>query len=188
MRGLAREVSPSTGLRFVCYCKDCQAFARFLGRADMLDSGGGTDILQMPLGRLRLEAGDDALRSLKISDRGVMRWYAACCRTPIGNTAESPRFPIVGVIHSFMDLESSGLSREEALGPPLCRLFARSATGPLPPAPPPPPSFGLFVRRATKLLGWSLRGLGRPTPFFDAKTGAPRSPPRVLSASERAAL
>jgi hypothetical protein len=49
MRGVARKVSSSTGLRFTCYCKDCQAFARFLGQADMLDAAGGTDIFHMPL-------------------------------------------------------------------------------------------------------------------------------------------
>ena len=32
MRGAASEVSPSSGLRFICYCKDCQAFAHFLER------------------------------------------------------------------------------------------------------------------------------------------------------------
>ena len=30
-------LNPSAGFRFVCYCKDCQAFARFLDRADVLD-------------------------------------------------------------------------------------------------------------------------------------------------------
>ena len=44
VRGIAREVSPSAGFRFVCYCKDCQAFARFLDRPDVLDAAGGTDI------------------------------------------------------------------------------------------------------------------------------------------------
>jgi len=48
MRGIARAVSPSAGFRFVCYCKDCQAFARFLERPDILDAAGGTDIFQMP--------------------------------------------------------------------------------------------------------------------------------------------
>jgi Family of unknown function (DUF6151) len=43
--GVATNVSPSTGFRFVCYCKDCQAFARFLDRPDVLDPAGGTDIL-----------------------------------------------------------------------------------------------------------------------------------------------
>jgi hypothetical protein len=31
VRGVEIRVSPSSGLRLVCYCKDCQAFARFLG-------------------------------------------------------------------------------------------------------------------------------------------------------------
>jgi hypothetical protein len=30
MRGVASNVSPSGGFRFVCYCKDCQAAAAFL--------------------------------------------------------------------------------------------------------------------------------------------------------------
>jgi len=33
-----------------------------------------------------------------------------------------------------------------------------------------------------------LRGLGWPNPFFDARTKAPLSAPRVLTPSERAAL
>lgn len=41
MRGAARAVSPSAGFRFVCCCKDCRAFARFLERPDILDAAGG---------------------------------------------------------------------------------------------------------------------------------------------------
>jgi Family of unknown function (DUF6151) len=48
VRGVASDISPSGGLRFVCYCGDCQAFARFLDRADVLDAAGGTDIFHMP--------------------------------------------------------------------------------------------------------------------------------------------
>ena len=184
MRGLAEHVAPSTGLRFVCYCKDCQAFSRFLGRPDVLDSAGGTDIFQMPTGRVKLTAGIDALRCLRFSDK-VFRWYADCCRTPIGNTA-GPRFPVVGVIHSFMDIE--GKSRDEALGAPLCRIFEHSATGPLPPNAPLAPSASLFFRRVSKLLAWWLRGLGRPNPFFDARSHAPLSVPRLFAPDERAAL
>src|SRR3984957_228070 len=142
---MAREVSPSTGFRFICYCKDCQAFARFLERADVLDAAGGTDIFQMPPGRVTLAAGTDAVRCLRLRDTGVFRWYADCCRTPIANTA-GPGFPVVGVIHSFMDQDfmngpAGGGSRDEVLGSPLCRIYERSAVGPLPPSAPPPPSF-----------------------------------------------
>jgi hypothetical protein len=184
MRGLAEDVAPSAGLRFVCYCKDCQAFSRFLGRPDMLDIAGGTDIFQMPTGRVKLTAGTDAVRCLRFSDK-VFRWYAQCCQTPIGNTA-GPRFPVAGVIHTFMDHKAD--PRDEVLGPPLCRIFERSAIGPLPPNAPPPPSGRLFFLRVSKLLGWWLRGLGRPNPFFDERTHAPLSTPRLFTPDERSAL
>ena len=90
------------------------------------------------------------------------------------------RLSVIGMIHSFMDHE--GRSRDELLGPPLCRLYEGSAVGPLPPNAPGAPSAGLFLRRASKLLSWWLRGLNRPTPFFDERTKAPRAVPRVLSA------
>jgi hypothetical protein len=173
VRGIATDVSPSSGFRFVCYCKDCQAFARFLERADVLDAAGGTDIFHMPAGRVKLTEGADAMRCLSLSDK-VLRWYTDCCRTPMANTATGPRFPVAAIIHSFMDHEADQRSRDDVLGPPLCRIFERSAVGPLPANAPPPPSPRVFGRRASKLLGWWVRGLGRPNPFFDSGTKAPR--------------
>ncbi len=187
MRGVASHVSPSTGFRFVCYCKDCQAFALFLERRDVLDPAGGTDIFQMPPGRVRLTAGTDAMRCLQLSNT-VLRWYTDCCQTPIANTAASPRFPVIGVIHSFFDHEADNRSRDKVLGPPLCRIYGRSATKSLPSNAPSPPSFGVFARRGSMILGWWLRGFGQPTPFFDDRTKAPRPVPRVLTRSERAAV
>ncbi len=187
MRGVASEVSPSSGFRFVCYCKDCQAFARFLERPDMLDAAGGTDIFQISPGRLKLTAGRDAVRSLRFSGR-VFRWYADCCRTPLANTAASSGFPFLGLVHSFISDEVDGVSRDGALGLPLCRVFERSAIGALPLNAPPPVSLGFYARRAATMLGWWWRGLGRPNPFFDAQTNAPLSVPRVLTPSERTTL
>jgi hypothetical protein len=185
VRGVASDVSPSTGFRFVCYCQDCQAFARFLERPDVLDPAGGTDIFQMPPGRVKLIAGTDALRCLRFSNK-VLRWYTDCCRTPIANSAARPHFPVIGVVHSFMDPD--GRSRDELLGAPLGRIYESSAIGPLPPNAPAPPSLSIFALRASRILGWWLRGLGRPTPFFDDHTNAPLCVPRVLTPSERAAL
>jgi hypothetical protein len=186
VRGVANEVAPGAGFRFICYCRDCQAFARFLDRADVLDGAGGTDIFHMPAGRVKVTAGTDAMRCLRFS-RKVLRWYADCCRTAIANTA-GPRFPVVGLICSFMSPDAGGRSRDEILGAPLCRIYERSAAGPLPPNAPAPPTLGLFALRGSRLLGWWLRGLGRPNPFFDGHTGAPLSSPRVLTPRERASL
>ena len=185
VRGIANEVAPHSGFRFVCYCRDCQAFARFLERPDVLDTAGGTDIFHMPAGRVKLTAGTDAVRCLHFSSK-VFRWYTDCCRTPIGNTA-GPRFPVVGLIHSFMGHgDTDGRTRDELLGAPLCRIFEHSAVGPLPPNAPPPRSFGLVALRIPTLLGWWLRGLGRPNPFF--RDHAPLSEPRVFTPGERTAL
>jgi hypothetical protein len=185
LRGAARAVLPFGGFRLVCYCEDCQAFARFLRRADVLDSAGGTDIFQMPPRYVSLTAGTNALRCLRLSNN-VLRWYADCCRTPIANTAVNSRFPVVAMIHSVMDHVADGRSRDALLGPPLCRIFEQSAFGPLPSNSAPPSSLPITIRRATKILGWWVCGLGRPNPFFDDRTNTPRSPPQVLTPSERA--
>jgi hypothetical protein len=186
VRGVANEVAPKSGFRFVCYCEDCQAFARFLERPDVLDAAGGTDIFHMPAGRVKLTAGTNAVRCLHFSSM-VFRWYTDCCRTPIGNTA-GPRFPVVGLTHSFMDHDADGRTRDEVLGAPLCRIFERSAVGPLPPDAPPPRSLRLVTFRIPTLFGWWLRGLGRPNPFFDDYTNAPLSVPHVFTPSERVAV
>jgi Family of unknown function (DUF6151) len=205
VRGVAEKVTPSAGFRFVCYCRDCQAFARFLAhvpekwspvfreghapmqKSDVLDDAGGTDIFQMPPGRVQLTSGAEAVRSLRFSSK-VLRWYADCCRTALANTASGPRFPVLAIIHSFIGDGVDGRWRNEILGPPLCRIYERSAIGPLPPHAPPPASLGVFARRASMMLGWWWRGLARPNPFFDARTNAPLSQPRVLTESDRAAL
>jgi hypothetical protein len=38
------------------------------------------------------------------------------------------------------------------------------------------------------MLAWWMRGLARPSPFFDERTGVPRAEPRVLTHAERAFL
>jgi Family of unknown function (DUF6151) len=145
----ASDVSPSSGWRFVYYCKNCQAFARFLERPDVLDPAGGTDIFQIPPGRVKLTVDKDAVRCLRLSEKGVLRWYTDCCRTRIGNTAVSPRFPVMAVVHSSMVHGADGRSRDEMLGPPLCRIYDRSALGPLPPNVPAP-SLRVLARRVSK--------------------------------------
>jgi hypothetical protein len=162
-----------------------QAFARFLKRPDVLDAAGGTDILHVPTGRVKLTAGADAVRCLRFSGR-VFRWYTECCRTPIANAA-GPRFPVVGLISAFLGQPDGG-SREDVLGPPLCHVFGGSAVGPLPANAPPPPSLRLFLQRGLRLFGWWWRGLGRPSAFFDDHTDEPLSAPHVFTPAERAAL
>jgi hypothetical protein len=190
LRGVARGVSGDRGARVICYCDDCQAFAHFLERAaETLDRDGGTDIFGMSSARLEITAGADRLACMRLTPNGLLRWYARCCRTPIGNTFTSRQLPYVGLIHSCVDHSSDGRSRDEVLGPIRARLLTRFAKGSLGQADAhqrAPVSLILRLLRIT--LAARLRGDHLRSPFFEAATGAPVSPPRVLTAAELAAV
>jgi len=187
LRGIARDVSPSNGVRVVCYCTDCQAFARFLGHAGITDEHGGTDIFQMAPSSVRITAGADALRCMRLSDKGMYRWYCGECKTPVGNT-NGPRVPFVGLIHSFMNHEGAGRSRDDVLGKPVGYTGRKSAIGTLPAHVLGSSPLRLVGRSVRLLSKWWLTGAGSPSAFFNDQTHAPRSEPRVLRPEERKAL
>jgi hypothetical protein len=181
VRARAVESSPSTTNHVVCYCKDCRAFARWLDRADMLDEAGGSDIVQVARARVVFEAGLDQLACLRLSEKGLHRFYTACCRTPFGNT--QPRMPFLGIADAAFD--PADADRRRGAIPPLVRIQTQSATARLPPGGAP--ALRMLPHITRLLLTWSLRGLGGET-FFDPRTGKPRVDPRVLSPAERSAL
>lgn len=116
----------------MCYCDDCQSFAHFLGRADeILDAHAGTDVFSTTLAHLEINEGADQIACVRLKPDGMFRWYAGCCRTPIGNTFPSPKSPFISVVHSCMDHASDIRSRDEALGPIRSRANGRFAKGDL---------------------------------------------------------
>lgn len=184
---MALGVSPGSGCRVVCYCPDCQAFARFLARPGITDEWGGTDIFQMAPSRVRITAGAQALSCVRLSAKGMYRWYCGDCKTPVGNN-NGPRVPFVGLIHTFMDHRADGRARDDVLGKPIGYTRTRFAVGTLP-APIRDSSSLRLIGRSVKLLGkWWLTGAGSPSPFFDDQTHAPRTEPRILRPEERKAL
>jgi hypothetical protein len=124
VRGVARDAAPSKTNHCFCYCDDCQAFVHFLGRADdIFDAHGGTEITQMSQANVGFTAGMDKIAAMRLTPYGLIRWYASCCGTPIGNTLGTSAMPFIGVIHAFIDAPSA------ALGPIRGRGWAKSAKG-----------------------------------------------------------
>ncbi len=190
VRGVARGVSGERGNRIVCHCDDCQSFAHFLEGADqILDAHGGTDIFQMSPARLEITQGVGHLACMRLKPGGLLRWYADCCRTPIGNTLAWRQAPFVGLIHSCTDHASDGRSRDEVLGPVRARVQARFAKGDRAQldAHDRAPA-ALFLRVLTIILMARLRGDHARSPFFDPQTGEPIAPPRVLTGDELRAV
>ena len=182
LRGVASGLTPRSVTRLVCHCTDCQAFAHYLDQADLvLDRHGGTEICQVSPRTIRFDAGADRLACVRLTDKGPYRWYATCCRSPVGNSL--PGLGVVGLIRPTVE---AGGAR---LGPIRARIFGRDAVGDaesLDAADRIPPRLMLRVLR--KLLLRRLRGDHRHSPFHDPRTGRAIVPPDGLSRSKRQAL
>jgi hypothetical protein len=188
LRGVATDVAPDTGTHLVCTCTDCQAYAHFLERAGELDARGGTAIFQLTPAQVRITQGADRLACVRLSARGPLRWYASCCRTPVGNTAASARMPFVGLVLACIDPAADARALGAALGPLRGTVFPGSAIGGLLPGESGRPPLLMILRTVGLLARAALRGKSRPSPFFDPASGRPVAAPRALAERERAAL
>lgn len=184
VRGVCRGASPSAGIRAVCYCADCRAFAYFLGREDaMLDAHGGTDIYQTAPSRFEIVEGVARLARVILSPKGLNRWYAACCKTALANTPASRALPFVGAM--FANFEP--VRREAVIGPVATAVFVKEAQGaPISiPTKPMPLILADMMRRAS--AEW-LTGRWRRHPLYAAADAGLVAAPRVLTTEERRAL
>jgi hypothetical protein len=181
VRGVARDALPSKINHCFCYCDDCQAFAHYLDRADeVLDAHGGTEITQMSQANIRFTAGADKIAAMRLSSKGMVRWYASCCHTPIGNTMPTSLMPFVGVIKAVIDAPVA------ALGPVRGRGFTKSAKGGQNAVPNDGlPELLMIARVLAKVFRWRLRGDHKRSAFFDAASGKPVIEPVVLDEAER---
>jgi Family of unknown function (DUF6151) len=173
------------GRRAICYCKDCQAFARFLRQAEtILDAAGGTRIVATTADNIHFSQGLDSVACMSLSNRGLLRWYAGCCNTPIGNTPRDFKVPYIGLIENI--LQSGAPSVEESFGPTRIVLNVQSARIPVKSS-----WVGTtlaMVRVMAGVITARLRGGHKRNALFQQSTGAPVVAPRELSKAEREAV
>jgi hypothetical protein len=163
-----------------CYCDDCRAFARALGREDILDDAGGSAIVQVRPAHVRLVRGHEHVACLRLHDAGMLRFHTSCCQTPLGNVMAKPRLPFIGIPGGAVVVDDAAL-------PAPMRVQGRFACGPVPPGTAQTVTPSQVLRTVRFLAKSALRGGGRPHSFFSAD-GAPIATPRVLSPVERDAL
>ena len=181
VEGRVINASPQTVNRVVCYCDDCQAFLHYLGRTDLLDAHGGTDIVQVAPASLSFHRGGERIAGVRLSPRGLYRWYADCCKTPVGNTL-GPSIPFVGIVAKAFEGGAPDDLFGKAIG-----IQGRFAIGTAPEGSTKL-SFRLIAHAARLILGWRIRGQTWPHPFLDRATRAPSRPLTILSRGERNAL
>ena len=173
---------PATTVRAICYCRDCQAFARFLGCAGVLDDHGGTGIVATMPSHVRFEQGLDALACMSLSEIGILRWYAGCCRTPIGNTPRDRKTHYVGLVHSCLAEQPL----DSSFGPARLRLHTKSAVGTV--GATPVGTMLAIPRLMSWILPARLTRRHRDNPFFEPLSGNAIRQPQILSGAEVSAL
>lgn len=114
--------------RLVCYCDDCQSYAKKIGREDILDEFGGTEVIPAYPNDFVIQEGKEHLKCFKLSPKGLHRWTAACCNTPIVNTM--PKFPWLGIPRNvYTNADSNALA---AFGKVRSRIKGKFKTGDAP--------------------------------------------------------
>lgn len=177
IKGVAHHVSSENGNRIICHCDDCQSFAKHIDKDNKtLDEYGGTDIFQMPIAHIEIKLGKELIQCVHVKPKGLYRWYSSCCDTPLANTMGAS-MPFVGIIHNFMD--NAG-QRDEDLGPVLGYMFTQSN---LPDERKPTRALQTGFRVVKKLLLWKVKGLNKPSSFFNSE-GQPISAPRLLEITD----
>jgi hypothetical protein len=171
---------PQSGARVICYCRDCQTYAHALGGAEaVLDAQGGTTIVAALQPDVRFTQGVEQLACLSLTERGVYRWYAASCRTPIANTIHKPEMPYVGLVHSALGPTREAVDRQ---WPAHFTVNTTHAKGPVQ-APGARAFFGtLGIMR--RVIVARLSGAWRRSPFFVDGSRQAVVTRRVLSAEE----
>jgi len=171
--------------RVVCYCDDCQAFVHQLGRADLLNTQGGSDIVQVAPASLTFVKGQERIAGVRLTPKGLFRYHTTCCNTPVGNTL-SPAIPFVGIL-----VRAFGTDRQrtdQVFGAPGGEIFGKCAIGQPPAGSSPGLNLPLLLRAIAKVLGWRLTGQAWPHPFFRPNSREPIFPLTVLSPERREAL
>lgn len=164
--------SPSAGNHIVCHCPDCRASAIHLGQPDP-GAENGTELWQTAPDHVTILQGADRLAIQQLSPKGLYRWYASCCNTPLFSTLRKPRLAFVG-------LNANRLDDTAPLGPLIGHAF-------LPGGPGKTYRHEGFnrigMRIARMMLAANLSGRWRQTPFFD-ETGKATAPTHVISKEE----
>lgn len=178
------DVTPQKGGHVICYCTDCQAFAHYLGRAhDILDAHGGSILYQTLPSRVSFSKGVDQIKCVRVTPKGIFRWYTECCKTPLGNTASTVDMPFVGLF--TMSFNGSETEIAQQLGPIVASNKIESAIG-VPNNPAPKAGLKFILTFIGRTLGARISG-NSGSPFFTEEK-QPISDPITLSSEDRAQI
>lgn len=162
--------------RLVCYCDDCQAYARKLKRTDVLDLYGGTEVIPVYPKEIEVIQGLDKLKCYRLTKHGTYRWATSCCNSPIVNTR--PGFPWAGIFHTaYTNQNPTALSE---LGEIKCRIYGKYALDGAPFIISEKIAFRDKLVVMPFIVKGKILGMGKKSPFFESDNLTPICEPEIL--------
>jgi hypothetical protein len=172
------EVTPG---RLKCYCDDCQAYLHYLKRTDLLDANGGSEIIPIYPSDIKVEQGEEFLKCVRLSPKGMFRFATKCCNTPIANT--DAKRPWAGV-HRRVFTATDPHRLDQDFKEIRSSILGKFAHGTPPPGTPQTFDFKGFKIVMPFILKGIVLGRARPSPFFNGEVSV--AAPYILSQEERA--
>ena len=153
-----------------CMCCDCQSFSNYLNNKEgninnILDEHGASDLFQTYPRNMKITEGIEQVSCIQLYNKGLYRWYADCCNTPIANTMSSASVPFVGISVKFMQFNDTQ-EKVSRLGPITLKAFGKYSIGEM-----PKDAHEKFPKLfLPKILSFMIKGwFGKkynPSPFF----------------------
>ncbi len=168
INGRLTDIDPNRGTHLRCHCEDCRRANAHFGIEGTREDG--VSIWQTTPDKVKVDEGAVHMRLMRLSEKGLLRWYAGCCDTPLFNTLATPKVPFVGVL-------TDRLEDTDPLGPVVAEGFVKGDDG-------KSRHIGngrVGVRFVRRTVGARLSGRWKDTPFFDTATGQPVKVAEVLS-------
>jgi hypothetical protein len=160
----------------MCYCDDCQQYLQKLGRTELLDEYGGTQVIPVYPADVTFLQGVELLQCNRLAERGNNRWSTTCCNSPIANTPAG--LPWVGIFHQAYTREDAGYL--EKLGGIRSRIHGLHAREGAPFRISPKISFRDLLVVMPFIIKGKMLKKHLHSPFFEDDNRTPISKPIVL--------
>lgn len=171
--------------RLGCYCDDCQSYAIFLKRTDILDQAGCTEVVPTYPGNINFKQGSENLICYRLSEKGMYRWSTTCCNSPIANT--SPASPWVG-LHARIFLQKDKNYLQTSLGAVRARIMGKFAKAKPEIGTANKMNFKGIVTVLPFLLKGQILKKWKDSPFFQEDGVTPIKKPHVLTSQDLSSL
>jgi len=174
VRGRLCDVDAKSGMALTCHCSYCRAAEVHLGQPD--PAPDGVTLYQTTANIVQFETGREAVSAFRFNPKGMIRWHATCCGSPLFNTMAHPGT-------GFASLVVARVDTPDALGPVRTVLGKRNAAGKESYRGVMPLVLAMMIRT----VRMKLSGDWRKTPFF-RPDGTANGEVILLTAAQTSAL